>query len=224
MNADLKVKDKKVKIVIIDDHPIVRQGLAQLINQEDDMVLAGEAGDATEAMQTIKKVQPALAIVDISLKGTSGIELTKNILADHPDILILIISMYDEALYMERVLRAGAKGYLMKQEATNYVITAIRKVLSGDIYISNKMHDSMIHKFAAGSAPVPGSSFECLSDRELEVLQLIGQGYATREIAKELHVSIKTVESHYAHIKIKLNLKNSNELIQYAVEWRLSEK
>jgi DNA-binding NarL/FixJ family response regulator len=221
-NSYSRMKEKKTKIMVVDDHPIVCQGLAQLINQEHDMVFAGEAGDVNEAIQGIEKIKPDLAIVDISLKGTSGIELTKNILTRYPKILVLIISMYDESLYVERALRAGAKGYLMKQEATDHVITAIRKVLEGEIYVSDKMRDRLVHQFINGKTEAAHSSPEILSDREWEVLQLMGQGYTTRQIADELHLSVKTVESHYANIKNKLNLKSAHELIQYAVKWFLS--
>lgn len=224
MSSSLKVKDKKAKIFIVDDHPLLRQGLAMLINLEGDMTTVGEAGDATEALQGLEKVKPDLAIVDISLKGTSGIELTKTIIAKQPKVLVLIISMYDESVYLERTLRAGAKGYLMKREATDHVITAIRTVLRGDIYVSDKWKDKLVNMYGKGSKEEAGSSAERLSDRELEVLQLIGQGYSTQKIALELHVSVKTVESHYANIKNKLDLKNSHELIQYAVQRCLSEK
>lgn len=224
MSSPIKVKDKKTKIFIVDDHPLLRQGLAQLINQEEDMISAGEAGDATEALQGIEKLKPDLALVDIALKGTSGIELTKNILAKQPKMLVLIISMYDESVYLERALRAGAKGYLMKREATDHVISAIHTVLRGDIYVSDKWKEKLVNMLGRGSASVAAPPAERLSDRELEVLQLIGQGYSTRKIADELHVSVKTVESHYANIKNKLALKNSHELIQYAVQWCLSEK
>jgi len=224
MTSPLKIKDKKAKIFIVDDHPVLRQGLAQLINQEKDMSSAGEAGDASEAMRGIEKAKPDLAIVDISLKGTSGIELTKNLLAKQPKLLVLVISMYDESVYLERSLRAGAKGYLMKREATDHVITAIRTVLGGDIYVSDKWRDRLVNMYGKQGSEVSGTPAERLTDRELEVLQLAGQAYSTQDIAKELHVSAKTVESHYANIKTKLDLKNSHELIQYAVKWCLSEK
>lgn len=219
-----KVNEKKYKIFVVDDHPIVRQGIAQLINQEEDMMLAGEAGDASEALKGIDKIKPDLVTVDISLKGSSGIELTKSILLNHPKMPILIISMYDEPLYGERVLKAGAKGYLIKQEAIDNVVTAIRKVLSGEIYLSEKMRDSLVHKFVRGKTSVTGSPLETLTDRELEILQLIGQGLSTHKISEDLHISVKTVESHYSNIKNKLNLKNAHELIQYAIKWHLTEK
>ncbi len=217
-------KRMKARIFIIDDHPIVRQGLAQLINQEDDMVVVGEASDAAEAMQGIAKNTPDLAIVDISLNGTSGIELTKNLLAQYPKMLVLILSMHDESLYVERVLKAGAKGYLMKQEATDHVITAIRKIVGGAIYVSDRMNDALMQQFRGGGKALIGATTGKLSDRELEVLQLAGQGFATSRIAKTLFVSVKTIESHYANIKNKLDLKNSHELIQYAVKWSCVEK
>lgn len=217
-------KIKKAGIFIVDDHPLLRQGLAQLIDQEADLAFVGEANDAAEALRGIEKTKPDLAIVDISLKGTSGIELTKSILAAHPKVLVLVISMYDESVYLERALKAGAKGYLTKREATDHVIAAIRRVLHGDIYVSEKWRDKLLNMYGKSGAAAPGSLAESLSDRELEVLQLVGQGYSTRHIAAELHVSVKTVESHYANIKNKLDLKNSHELIQYAVKWCLSEK
>lgn len=224
LNPNFKVKNGKTKIFIVDDHPIVRQGLTQLINLEDDMAVVGEAADVAEAVQGIAKLKPDLALVDISLKGTSGLELTKNIMTEHPRMSVLIISMYDESLYVERALKAGAKGYIMKQEATDHVAAAIRKVLGGEVYVSDRWRNKLVHKFIHGNISRDDASPEILSDRELEVLQLIGQGYSTRRIAAELHVSMKTVESHYANIKNKLDLKDSHELIQYAVKWSLTEK
>lgn len=215
---------KKIRVFIVDDHPIVRQGLIQLINQEDDMICVGEAGDAAEALKGIAKIKPDLAIVDISLQGASGIELTKGLVAHHPKTLVLILSMYDESLHVERSLKVGAKGYLMKQEATDHVVTAIRKVVGGGIYVSDRMSETLMHQLSGGGKPLIGATTGKLSDRELEVLQLIGQGYTTKRVAKELFVSVKTIESHYANIKTKLDLKNSHELIQYAVKWSLSEK
>ncbi|QQR82063.1 MAG: response regulator transcription factor [Deltaproteobacteria bacterium] len=217
-------KNQKAKIFIVDDHPVLRQGIKQLINIEEDMVFSGEAGNAKEALLGIEKKNPDLVIVDISLEGTSGLELTKSIIAKQPKALVLIVSMYDEAIYVERVLKAGAKGYLMKREAGDHIIKAIRKVLAGDIYVSEQWKDKLMNK-VMGRGTTKNESFTvALSDRELEVLQLIGQGHSTRQIASELFVSTKTIESHYANIKNKLDLKNSHELIQYAVKWCLSEK
>lgn len=213
----------KKKVFVVDDHPIMRQGLAQLIDQEEDLVFAGECGDATEALALIDKVKPDLIIGDISLKGSlSGIDLTKSIVADHPKIPVLIISMHDESLYAERALRAGARGYLMKQEATQNVIVAIRKVLSGEIYTSEAMKEHILNKIVSGHPP-SDSSVDNLTDRELEVVQLVAQGKGTRQIAEELHLSVKTIESHYANIKNKLNLKSGPELVQYAIKFFSSE-
>jgi DNA-binding NarL/FixJ family response regulator len=218
-----KIADKKIKILVVDDHPIVRQGLALVINRERDMVLDCEAADAVEALEHFQNSKPDFAIIDISLKGTNGIDLAKNLLSISPKFPILVMSMHDESLYVERVLRAGARGYLMKQEATEKVVSAIRKILTGSIYVSDKMGDVLLHQLVEGKNSVKGSTVQSLSDRELEILQLVGQGRGTRQIADELHISIKTVESHYAKIKEKLNLKNANELIQYAVKWYHSE-
>jgi DNA-binding NarL/FixJ family response regulator len=209
----------KIRVLVVDDHPIVRQGLAQVINQENDMVLDSEAGGATEALECFKKAKPDIAIIDISLKGTNGLDLTKSLLAIAPEFPILVLSMHDESLYVERVLRAGARGYLMKHEATEKVVNALRKILGGDIYVSENMSEVLLQKFISGKDASKNESVENLSDRELEILQLVGRGRGTRKIAEELHVSIKTIESHYAKIKEKLNLENVNELIQYAVKW-----
>jgi len=224
LNPSLKIKTKKAKIFIVDDHAILRQGLAQLINHEEDMLAVGEAGNAKEALEGIEKEKPDVVLMDISLEGTSGLELTKTILAKQPKMLILIISMYDESIYVERVLRAGAKGYLTKREASNHAISAIRKILKGDVYMSDKWVDQLMQKLVGRGTVTNTSLAPSLSDRELEVLQLTGQGHSTRQIADELYVSVKTIESHYANIKNKLDLKNSHELIQYAVKWCLSEK
>ena len=223
MPSKQTMSKKKTRILVVDDHPIVRQGFAQLINSEEDLEMAAEAGDVAEAMEALRKHQPDFAIVDISLKGGNGIDLTKSMLAEIPKLPVLIISMHDEGLYVERVLRAGARGYLMKQEATEQVIGAIRKILKGELYVSERMGEALIHKFVSGQSTT-GSVLENFSDRELEVLQLVGQGRGTRQIAEELHVSVKTIESHYAKIKEKLNLKTANELIQYAVKWFHSDR
>lgn len=188
------------------------------------MIIVGEAGNATDAMLSIGKLKPEFIIIDISLEGTSGLELTRNVLAKYPKTLILILSMHDEAVYIERVLRAGAKGYLSKREASMSIIIAIRKILQGNVYVSEAWKDKLMNSFTGRSNAERISSAANLSDRELEVLQLAGQGHATRQIANELFVSIKTIESHYANIKNKLDLKNSHELIQYAVKWCMSEK
>jgi DNA-binding NarL/FixJ family response regulator len=213
-------KKNKSRILLVDDHPIVRQGLSELINNEKDLVMSGTAEDLNKALEAIETLKPDLVIVDISLKGSNGIELLKNIKVRYPKMLVLMLSMHDESLYAVRALRAGASGYIMKQEATEKVLTAIRRVLNGEIYLSEKMEKKMMQQLVGGRAARSGSPIEDLSDRELEVFNLIGQGHGTRQIAEELHLSIKTIESHRAHIKEKLNLKNATELVQYAIQWR----
>jgi DNA-binding NarL/FixJ family response regulator len=218
-----ETSESKTKIVIVDDHPIVRQGLAELINHEDDLVVCGQAEEAPEAMGVIKAIKPDMVIVDILLKETSGMELIKDIKARYPNLAVLALSMHDESLYAERALRAGAKGYIMKAEATEKVIGAIRKILSGDVYLSEPMAAKLIHKLVGGRTEVGASAVDRLSDRELEVFRLIGQGYGTRQIAEKLHLSVKTIETYRAHIKEKLNLSDAAELLQYAIQWVSSQ-
>lgn len=211
--------ENKIKILIVDDHPIVRQGLAELINHEDDLMVCGQAEDAHQAMKAVKELKPNMAIVDISLKQTSGMELIKDLNSQYPDLPILALSMHDESLYAERTLRAGARGYIMKAVATEKVIMAIRKILSGEIYISDKMASKMMLKLVGGKSEIKKSPVETLSDRELEVFQLIGKGFGTRQISERLYLSIKTIETYRAHIKEKLNLADAAELLQYAIQW-----
>jgi DNA-binding NarL/FixJ family response regulator len=210
---------KKQGILIVDDHPVVRQGLAQLIDQEHDLIVCGQAADAHEAMDVIKNLDPDLVVVDISLKETSGMELIKDIKIRYPSLPVLTLSMHDEAIYAERALRAGAKGYIMKQEATDKVVTAIRRVLAGEVYISDGMAAKMVSRLVGGASRRGASAVERLSDRELEVFRLIGEGYGTREIAEKLHLSIKTIETYRAHIKEKLGFQDANELLRSAIQW-----
>lgn len=216
-------EDKRT-IVIVDDHPIVRRGLADLINHEDDLLVCGQAADAYEAMDAIEALKPDLAIVDISLKGKSGMEAIMDIKIKHPNLPVLVLSMHDEALYAERALRAGAKGYIMKQEATEKVITAIRKVLGGQVYVSDGMAAKIVNRFAGTVRDAGASAIDRLSDRELEVFRLIGEGYGTRQIAERLHLSIKTIETYRAHIKGKVSLSSAAELLRYAVQWVSSQE
>jgi len=209
----------KRTILIVDDHPIVRQGLAQLINQESDLVVCGQAEDAHDAILAIRKYDPDLVIVDISLKDTSGVELIKDLKVQYPDLPVLTLSMHDEAIYGERALRAGARGYIMKQEATEKVVTAIRRVLAGEVYVSDGMAAKMVSKMVGGASKKPGSRIENLSDRELEVFRMIGEGYNTREMAERLHLSVKTIETYRAHIKDKLALQDASELLRSAIQW-----
>ena len=210
---------QKNRIFIVDDHPIVRKGLTQLINQEPELVVCGEAENAETALELLKKVKPDLAIVDISLRGIDGIELTKLIRARFENILVLVVSMHDESLFAERALRAGARGYIMKQEAIEKMMEAIHKVLRGELYVSDRVSANIVKRFVDGKAEGVSSPEELLSDREMEVFQLIGQGFGTRQIADQLHVSVKTVETYRANIKVKLNLKNATELMKHAVHW-----
>jgi len=210
---------EKRGVLIVDDHPIVRQGLAQLIDQEHDLHVCGQAEDAHAALKAIRELTPDLAVVDISLKDTSGIELIKDIKVQHPGLPVLTLSMHDEGIYAERALRAGARGYVMKQEATERVVTAIRRVLAGEMYVSEGMAAKMVSKLVAGPAQTGGSPVDRLSDRELEVFRLIGTGYGTREMAEKLHLSVKTIETYRAHIKEKLDLLDANELLRTAINW-----
>jgi DNA-binding NarL/FixJ family response regulator len=211
-------------VFIVDDHPIVRQGLALLINREADLIVCGDAEDAHSALRLIESIRPNLVVVDISLNGPDGLDLLKNIRARDPDLPVLILSMLDETLYAERALRAGASGYIMKQEATEKVLVAIRRILGGDVYVSDRMANRMLHRFVGDAATGDLSPIAGLTDRELEVFRLIGEGHGTRQIAEELHISVKTVESYQAHIKDKLSLKNSRELVQRAIQWMIDEK
>lgn len=216
----------KARIFLVDDHPLVRERLAQVIDRETDLVVCGEAQDASSALVAIAKLAPDLAIVDISLKDSHGLELIKDLQAQRPALPILVLSMHDESLYAERVLRAGALGYITKQEATRQVLNAIRQVLSGRIYLSEQMAARMLRKTIVGRKTQVGHPIESLTDRELEVFQLIGRGYATRKIAEELHLGLKTVESYRARIKEKLALEDGTQLMQQAVQWvhRLGSK
>jgi DNA-binding NarL/FixJ family response regulator len=206
----------------VDDHPIVRQGLALFIEREPDLMVCGEAEDATSALQAIRESTPDFVILDISLDGRDGLELLKTLRVRHPNLPVLVLSMHDESVYAERSLRAGANGYIMKQEAADRVITAIRHILGGDVYLSDRLTKRMLQQFVNGSIS-PRDPLAKLSDRELEVFRLIGAGRGTRQIADELHVSAKTVESYQSHIKEKLALRNARELVQHAVEWSLAK-
>jgi DNA-binding NarL/FixJ family response regulator len=214
----------KKRILVVDDHPIVRQGLALMVNREPDLVICGEAEDATGAMLVLTSARPDVLIVDISLNGPDGLDLLKTIRTTHPTLPVLILSMHDESIYAERALRAGANGYIMKQEATEKVLVAVRRILNGEIYVSDRVGNKMLKHYITGSGTLRNSSIADLSDRELEVFRLIGEGHGTRQIAEELHISIKTVESYQAHIKEKLSLRSARELMQHAIQWNMNEK
>jgi DNA-binding NarL/FixJ family response regulator len=213
----------KHRVFLVDDHPIVRQGLTLLINQEPDLVVCGEAEDAESVPGALAALQPDILILDISLNGPDGLDLLKLIRTTDGDLPILMLSMHDESVYAERALRAGANGYIMKQEATEKVLDAIRRILRREVYVSERVGNRMLQQMVARPATVRKMSIDCLSDRELEVFRLIGDGHGTREIAETLHLSIKTVESYQAHIKEKLSLASARALMQRAIEWRISE-
>lgn len=215
---------RKKKVFVVDDHPIVRQGLSLLINQEADLFVCGEAEEMHSALQAIAAANPDILIVDISLNGPDGLELLKNARITSPRLPVLILSMHDESIYAERALRAGANGYIMKQEATEKVLVALRRILSGEIYVSDRIANNMLQHYVRGSHPAERSSVSELTDRELEVFRLIGEGHGTRQIAETLHLSVKTVESYQAHIKEKLSLRSGRELVQHAVQWTVREK
>lgn len=207
-------------MLLVDDHPILRKGLAQMINMESDLTVCGEAEDAGKAFELVGTLQPDVAVVDISLKTGNGIELVKNVKARYPELPILVLSMHDESLYAERALRAGSLGYIMKEEATEQVLVAIRRVLKGEIFLSEKMKSRMLQQLTTGGRnKVVVSPIENLTDRELEVFRLIGEGRSTRQIAAELHLSVRTVEAYREYIKSKLNLRNATELVQHAFHW-----
>ncbi len=210
---------EKKKILIVEDHPIFRWGLSELINQEDDLFVCGGAEDASHAWNEIERLKPDLIIADITLQGSDGIELTKEISRRYKDLPVLMLSMHDEFLYAERALHAGARGYIMKQEAMESVIPAIRQVLKGKLYLNEKVKERILLNLMEGNRPGETSPVERLTDRELEVFRLIGQGFSSREIAGKLRLSIKTIGTYRERIKEKLNIKHANELVRHAVHW-----
>ncbi len=214
----------KKRVVIVDDHPPMRKGLAQLINAEHDLHACGEAGNISEALQIVESLKPDIVMVDLALKDASGLDLIKDLKKRFPSLPVLVLSMQNESVYAERALRAGARGYIMKEETTENVVDALRQVLRGEVYLSDKMSKRILNIFANGRKEKTGSSVESLSDRELEVFQLIGQGHQPREIAKKLHLSVKTIESYREHIKVKLNLESAAELTQAAIQWMQNQK
>lgn len=214
---------RKKTVFVVDDHPLLRQGLAMMINREPDLEVCGEAEEALAAMRAIAASTPDILIADISLNGPDGLDLLKNIRTLYPDLPVLILSMHDESIYAERALRARANGYIMKQEATEKVLIAVRRILDGEIYLSNRMANKLLQQYMSGQALEMDSRLAALSDRELEVFRMIGEGLGTRQIAEGLHLSMKTVESYQAHLKEKLSLRTGRELMQYAIQWKISE-
>jgi len=212
-------KPGKIRILIIDDHPIVREHMGQLISQQPDLTVCGEADDLPSGIAAVRKLRPDMVIMDISLKGIYGMDLIKDIKESFPKLPVLVLSMHDELLFAERALRAGARGYVTKQEATHRILQAIRQVLEGNVYLNEKMGTALLGKITGGKPGASSSPVELLSDRELQIFHRIGQGVGSRQIAEEMHISVKTVESHCARIREKLQLKDGSQLLQYAIQW-----
>lgn len=210
----------KQRVLIVDDHSVLREGLAMVINQEPDLVVCGEAADGPQASEAVAALRPDVLIVDLSLTSGSGLDLIKDIKVRYPDLPMLVLSLHDESLYAERVLRAGARGYIMKRASTAELLVALRKVLSGDVYLSERMASLLVAQ-AVGQheAPEKRGPLGVLSDREMEVFQLLGEGRGTRKIARELGLSMKTVSCYRQNIKSKLHLKDATELLHHAVQW-----
>jgi DNA-binding NarL/FixJ family response regulator len=207
------------KILIVDDHPLTRRGMAQLLGQQRDLVVCGEAGDADQALAAVKSLRPHLVLADVTLPGKHGLELIKDISALYPSVLVLVVSMHDESLYAERALRAGARGYLMKNEGGEKLVEAVRQVLAGKVYVSQSLSEQILDVFSGRHRRARQATLSSLTDREFEVFQLIGQGLTTHEIGRHLRMSGKTVETHRLHIREKLGLKTGPELIKHAVRW-----
>jgi len=213
-----------IRIVVVDDHPLMRKGLVLSLEAESDITVCGQASNAEDALGVVESQNPDLVIVDISLPGMSGLELIKQVHAIRPAMKTLVVSRHDEALYAERAIRAGAKGYVMKLEAPDVMVKAVRRVMNGGIYVSDEINERLLLGMASGHEMLAQSPLEVLSDRELEVFELTGRGCGTRDIAERLHLSVKTVESYRARIKTKLNLNSAAELMQHAVQWVEGEK
>jgi DNA-binding NarL/FixJ family response regulator len=207
------------RVLVVDDHPVVREGLALLINRDENLIVSLQAENASAAMQAIAASSADMVILDISLGGVDGVTLTRDIKAHYPDIAILVLSMHDESLFAERALRAGARGYIMKNESSQKIMEAVHRVLSGELYLSERMSAKLLGKFLHIRADNEDTYLSCLTNRELEIFQLIGIGHSTREIAETLHLSTKTIETHRAHIIEKLRLRNSKEVFQQAFRW-----
>jgi DNA-binding NarL/FixJ family response regulator len=212
-------ESRGTRVFIVDDHPLVRESLASLIEQQPDMTVCGEAASAAAAFAGIEATRPDVAVVDLTLGGRSGLDLIKDLRQSRPEVAVLVLSMHDEELYAERALRAGARGYIMKREATRTVVEAIRRVHSGQVHLSDHLAKALAEKLVSGTSSAPESPITRLSDRELEVFRLVGLGRATREIAETLHLSAKTVQAYYVRIKEKLGLAGANELLREAIRW-----
>lgn len=215
MNASA-ASSAKTRVMMVDDHPIVREGMVQFLNAQPDLHLCCEAGTAAEALALVPVCMPALVIVDIALRLESGLELIRTLRRNHPALGLLAMSQHDELIFAEHALRAGADGYLMKQEVTSNILLAIRRILAGDVYLSHVMHSQISRRMLSPRAP--STAIAGLSEREFEVLHLLGLGFGTRQIAEKLNRSVKTIETHRASLKEKLHLNNGNELIHFAIQ------
>lgn len=224
MNPPTEAEAVRRRILIVDDHPFMRAGLAQLIDKQPGMMVSGEAGDPAAALAALAKGRVDLVLTDITMPGRSGIEFIKDLHAMYPDLPILVISMHDELIYAERVLRAGARGYIMKEAGGENLLAALRQVLSGQVYVSPRMSARVLEGLSGRKPRGSNSPIEKLTDREFEVFQLIGQGKSTRDIAKQLHLSSKTVDVHRGHIKEKLELSDTTALVRHAVRWVETQK
>lgn len=217
--SPLPASENRRRVLLVDDHPIFRHGVCQLLEEVGEVAVCGEAENAQLAIEAMRRLEPELVLLDVNLPGTNGIELLKLMLAERPRLMVLMLSMHDESLYALRALRAGARGYVMKHQALETLLIALRRVIAGGIYISPQFSEKLVFKVIQGSASDLGSPVDKLSDRELEVLQLFGRGKTTPEIAEALHRSVKTVETHRAHILKKLGFKSADELMVFAAEW-----
>ena len=215
--------DQKTRVLIVEDHPITRQGLKALINQQVMLTVCGEADSASEAIELVATLRPDLALVDVTLKGGSGIELIKSLHEHAPGMPVLVVSMHDEALFAERALRGGALGYVMKHEAADKITGAIQQVLRGELYLSPRMRERVLHRFVSRKSDRLVFAMDTLSNREMEVFRLIGNGYSTRQIAERLNLSSKTIDSYREHLKLKLGIENGAELMRHAIQWVKSE-
>ena len=222
-SAEKKASRRCARVMLVDDHPVVRHGLAQAIGHAGDLEVCAQAASAGEAMAAFDDAAPDVVVIDLSLEDGSGMDLIKQIKSASPNTRMLVASMHDENLYAERVLRAGAMGYINKEESMEKIVEAIQQVMRGRIYLSSNMADQVLNRVTRGDDDVDQSPVESLSDRELEVFQQIGQGLTTRQIAEKLHLSPKTIETHREHIKTKLNISNNNQLVRFAAQWMIEQ-
>lgn len=212
-------KSKAIRILLVDDHPVVRDGLAEAINAEPDLVVCATAEDRQGGLQAVERTQPHVAVIDLTLRNSSGLELLKDIHARWPEVLVLVVSMHEENLYAERVVRAGARGYITKQQATYNIVAAIRQVLSGEVYLSEGSASAMLKRMATNTTPSADPLIDRLADRELQVFELTGNGLSLHEIAAQLGIDVKTVETYRLRIRQKLGLNSANELLKAAIQW-----